>query len=228
MSDCKLSLTLEERTETRQRRVHIERVVIAGWTGRDEDEVRRHIEELQSLGVLRPPSVPAFYRVATARLTTANCIEVIGDTSSGEVEFLLLQFGGTLWLGVGSDHTDRRVESFDVGASKQMCDKPIAPHFWRVCDVASHWDQLFLRSCVGSGRTEYQTASVTVILEPTQLIAAFCGSKHLEEGTLMFCGTFPALGGIRSASPFAFELSDPVLQRTIRHSYEAKSLPTIG
>ena len=45
---------------------------------------------------------------------------------------MLIQSGGTLYVGVGSDHTDRKVETYNITASKQMCDKPIAPELWRV------------------------------------------------------------------------------------------------
>ena len=42
-----------------------------------------------------------FYRVATARLTTGTDIEVVGEKSGGEVEFVLLQYDGRLWVGAG-------------------------------------------------------------------------------------------------------------------------------
>ncbi len=38
-----------------------ERLVIAGWAGRDETAVRRHIEELAELGVPPPSRTPLFY-----------------------------------------------------------------------------------------------------------------------------------------------------------------------
>ena len=71
-------------------------------------------------------------------------IEVVGERSGGEVEFVLLQHAGRLWVGTGSDHTDREVEKYGVTVSKQMCEKPIAPPFWAFDDVAPHWDRLML------------------------------------------------------------------------------------
>jgi Protein of unknown function (DUF2848) len=47
-------------------------------------------------------------------------------------------------------------------------------------------------------------------------------------GTAMFCGTFPAKGGIRPSRRFAFELFDPVLGRRLRHSYSIVALPIAG
>jgi len=74
--------------------------------------------------------------VSASRLTTDETIEAVGESSGGEVEFVLLQHAGKLWVGTGSDHTDREVEKFGVTVSKQMCDKPIAPVFWAYDDVA--------------------------------------------------------------------------------------------
>src|SRR5260370_29104184 len=105
----------------------VTQAVIAGWTGRDAAAVEKHIKELEVLGVKRPATTPIFYRVGAARLTTETSIEVLGETSSGEVEFVLLKAEGALWVGTGSDHTDREVEAYGVSVSKQMCEKHIAP-----------------------------------------------------------------------------------------------------
>ena len=59
---------------------------------------------------------------------------------------------GKLWVGTGSDHTDREVEKYGVTVSKQMCEKPMAPAFWAYDDVAPHWDRLMLRAHVIEGR----------------------------------------------------------------------------
>jgi Protein of unknown function (DUF2848) len=205
----------------------ISRVVIAGWTGRDPIALEKHIRELEGLGVSRPPSTPIFYFVSTARLRTAPVIEVAGDRSSGEVEFVLVQTGGRLYVGTGSDHTDRAVETYSVTVSKQMCDKPLAAELWDFADVEGHWDTLVLRSwAVAHGRrTLYQEGSVSDIRAPMDLIERYAGARQLPDGTVMFCGTFAAKGGIRSAQRFEFELEDPVRGRRIRHGYDVVSLP---
>ncbi len=90
--------------------VNASRLVIAGWAGRDHAEVEHHIRELEAIGVRRPSSVPCFYEVAPALLTTADSIEVIGEHSSGEVEVVLIQTQEDgLLVGIGLDHTDRKV-----------------------------------------------------------------------------------------------------------------------
>ena len=88
----------------------IDSLVIAGWTGRNVEALEAHIKELEAIGVKRPKSVPIFYRVACSLLTTTKAIEVMADKSSGEVEFVLFALNDGLWLGVGSDHTDRKAK----------------------------------------------------------------------------------------------------------------------
>jgi len=225
MSERTLSLILTRSNAHQKASVPVRNAVIAGWTGRDRAAVENHIEELTALGVKRPTSVPTFYRISAGRVTTSSSIEVLGETSSGEVEFVLLQYERQLWLGVGSDHTDRTVETFDVGVSKQMCDKPAASVWWSFDEVSPHWDDLILRSHVGRERTLYQEGTVHAMLEPAELIGRFADSAVLPENTLMFCGTLPALGGVRPSQQFAFELEDPVLGRKICHEYRIDTLP---
>lgn len=230
MSGATLTFTLQERAGSRREAIAIKTCVIAGWTGRDPAAVEKHIRELEALGVKRPASTPIFYRVSASRLTTDEEIEATGTRSSGEVEFVLVQAGGRLWVGVGSDHTDREVETYGVTVSKQMCDKPVAGLLWPFDEVAGHWDRLTLRSFAveGGQRTLYQEGSVTTMLAPQDLIRRFAPSGALAEGTAMFCGTPATHGGIRFADRFEFELDDPALGRTIRHGYAIRTLPVLG
>ena len=210
--------------------VEITCAVIAGWTGRDPAAVEKHIKELEALGVKRPASTPIFYRVSASRITTAESMEAVGAQSSGEVEFVLLSANGQLWVGVGSDHTDREVETYNVTVSKQMCDKPIAREFWPFADVAPHWDKLMLRSYIPEDgkRVLYQEGAVAGMIAPLDLIKRYTGKSELPDGTLMFCGTFAAKGGIRPAPSFEYELEDPALGRKIASGYAIASLPNVG
>jgi Protein of unknown function (DUF2848) len=224
-----LSLTLQDKPGTRSGDIAIAQAVVAGWTGRDPAAVEKHIRELEALGVKRPATTPIFYRVAAARLTTADTIEAVGESSGGEVEFVLLQHAGKLWVGTGSDHTDREVEKYGVTVSKQMCEKPVAPMFWAYDDVAPHWDRLMLRAHVveGGKHALYQEGSVAAMMDPRGLIARHAGGG-LPEDTLMFCGTLAAHGGVRPTREFAFEIEDPVLGRRIAHAYRVQILPNLG
>ena len=208
----------------------IDQAVIAGWTGRDPLARDKHIAELEALGVARPATTPIFYRCSARRLTLDDAIEVCGNDSSGEVEFVLIGWQGRIFVGVGSDHTDRKVESSSVTVSKQMCDKPIASELWKLEDVRDHWDKMILRSYVVTGgrRELYQEGTLDAMLPVDELIErAFEGGK-LPDGCAMFGGTFAAKGGIRPADRFEYELEDPVRKRTIRHAYDVITLPVRG
>jgi hypothetical protein len=204
-------------------RVEVHTAIVAGWVGRDRGAVEEHIAELARLGVPRPSSVPVFYRVSASRLTTADEIEVSAP-SSGEVEAVLLNTGGRLWVGVGSDHTDRDVERYSVAVSKQMCDKPVARELWAFDDVAAHWDELVLRSWVDDGAL-YQEGRLGSLLSSRDLLSLT--RPPLEDGTLMFCGTVAAIGGIRPAGGFRYQLADPVLERAIEGAYRLRWLPLV-
>jgi hypothetical protein len=225
-----LPLLLEGKAGPTRRNVAVDRLVIAGWTGRDKAALEKHIAELEAIGVKRPSSVPIFYRASTARLTIDDSIEVLGEASSGEVEFVLLRHAQRLWVGTGSDHTDREVEKYGVSVSKQMCDKPLAAAFWDYEEIAPHWDKLILRAHItdNGGRVLYQEGPVSAMLDPLALVEQFGGKAGLDEGTVMFCGTLAARGGIRPSDSFAFELEDPVLGRKIHHRYRVQTLPVLG
>ena len=208
----------------------IKSLVIAGWTGRNVEALEAHIKELEAIGVKRPKSVPIFYRVACSLLTTAGSIEVMADKSSGEVEFVLFALDDGLWLGVGSDHTDRKAETVGVTLSKQLCAKPVGATLWRYDEVKPHWDKLVLRSFVPDGgkRRLYQEGPVTNMRSPEELIRLYTGGDRLAAGTAMFCGTFAVHGGISYEGMFEMELDDPVLKRKLGHSYRIVSLPDEG
>ena len=223
---AELTLMLVSGGEKRTAAVTVRHAIIAGWTGRDPVAVEKHIKELEELGVPRPASTPIYYRVAASRITTAPQIQVTGTESSGETEFVLLKHDGRLWVGVGSDHTDRKVETYNITVSKQMCEKPMAHTFWTLDDVRDHWDRLELRSWTADGEL-YQEGSVAAMRMPDELMTQYAG-KGLPDDAVMFCGTLAAIGGVRPSPQFSFELSDPVLGRKIAHAYEITELPVLG
>jgi len=204
----------------------IERLIIAGWTGRDLDAVQHHIDELKAIGVKPPATVPTFYPLAAQLLTTDDVLEVPRGDSSGETEFVLLQGPDALYIGIGSDHTDRKVEAYDVTVSKQMCAKPIGREVWRFDEVADHWDALEMRCWrVRDGqRALYQEGKVTRLLEPRDLIERLTGEAQLPPGTAMFCGTQAVIGELGHGDAFEVELHDPVRNRTLRHAYRVEAL----
>jgi Protein of unknown function (DUF2848) len=225
-----LTFTVDAQGTTTPLTLAIDQAVIAGWTGRDPVARDKHIAELEVLGVARPASTPIYYRISARRLTLEDAIEVCGAESSGEVEFVLIGWQGRIFVGCGSDHTDRKVESYSVTVSKQMCDKPMASVLWELEDVIGHWDRMILRSyaVTGGKRELYQEGTLDAMLPVNELIARGFADGRLPDGCAMFGGTFAAKGGIRPADRFEFELEDPVLKRSIRHAYDVVTLPVRG
>ena len=107
-----LTFTIETRDGgTTPLTLAIDQAVIAGWTGRDPVARDKHIAELEAIGIARPATTPIYYRCSARRLTQEDSIEVCGANSSGEVEFVLIGWQGRTFVGLGSDHTDRKVEA---------------------------------------------------------------------------------------------------------------------
>ncbi len=172
--------------------------------------------------------MPCFYRVGANLLTTQATLDVTGGDGSGEVEFVLVSLPQGLYVGVGSDHTDRKVESYGVTVSKQMCPKPVSRELWPLAELTDHWDSLLLRSWITreNRRMLYQEGTVARMLPPQDLIARYSdGSQRLPSGTAMFCGTMPLLEPIGPAAEFQMELEDPILCRTLRHRYKRAPAP---
>ena len=208
------------------------RFIVAGWTGRDKAAMEHHMAELEALGVKRPATTPVFYRNSVTRLTTTDVLQNPGAGSSGEVEFVLFNIHDTLWVGVGSDHTDRDVETYNITVSKQMCDKPICNRLWPLERLRDRWDSLEVESqAVIDGETvTYQKGTVAAMLSPWDLIAAFeaeTGSSF-GPGDVMMGGTLPAIGGVRPASRFAFGLRDPETGAALAHYYDIDVLENVG
>ena len=200
----------------------ISQLVIAGWTGRDEAALRKHIKELEEIGVKPPKTTPIFYRVSANLFCHADEIQVSGPDTSGEVEFVLVSSAEGLKVAVGSDHTDRKAETIGVSLSKQLCAKPVSRESWRYDEVKAHWEKLLLRAWADGEL--YQEGPVSAMRSPEDLMARY----PLKPGWAMFGGTLAAKGGIRPAGRFAMELEDPVLGRNLRHEYRIHVLPVEG
>ncbi|MGL4975522.1 MAG: DUF2848 domain-containing protein [Bosea sp. (in: a-proteobacteria)] len=227
---ARLSFTCHDAKGSRQVDVTIDTLVIAGWAGRDEAALRHHIEELAAIGVPRPSSVPVFYRCAASLLTQSGDIDVLGPDSSGEVDPVIVALEDGLWLGLGSDHTDRKAETAGIALSKQLCPKPVSRELWRLDEVIDRWDALEMRSyaLINGERVLYQSGHLSGLRTPHDLIARWTTDGKLKPGTLMFGGTLGAIGGIRPAARFEMELIDASTGRTLNHSYGIKALPVVS
>ena len=206
----------------------IDHLALAGWAGRNQAAVEAHIRELEALGMPRPSRTPIFYRAAASLVTTANAIQVVGAETSGEVEFVIVPRADGLWIGLGSDHTDRALETTNVALSKQMCAKVVTPTLWRFDDIAPHWDSIELRSWAHrDGKRElYQEGTLASILPVADLLSRYAtDGETLRVGGALFSGTIATVHQIAPADEFEMEMSDATLGRRLSHRYRIETLP---
>jgi len=206
-------------------------LILAGWTGRDDASVQGHIEELAHHGVPAPSTYPLGYRVSHTLVGQADCLEVLGPHTSGEIEYVVLSMPDGLWLTVGSDQTDRKAEAHGVALSKQLAGKVLGETLWKLDEVADHFDDIVLRAhvVIDGRRVLYQEGALGLIRTPQDLMGRFGDGKGgLPVGTVMMSGTLNAIGGVRPALRFEMEMTDPVLGRSIAKSYDISVLPVIS
>ena len=228
MASKTLVLTVNARGGSHELRLEAGRLVCCGWAGRNREAVEAHIDELAQLGVPRPTRVPTYMNFSTYLLTSESEITVVGDKSSGEVECVLLCYKDRIWVTVGSDQTDRDIETKSIPASKQMCAKFVADSCWPYDEVADHWDSLMLRCWVSQNGTRelYQEAPLASNLSPVELIRNLPEVTFPSpEGMVLFSGTVATRSGLVFGEAYELELQDPVLNRRITASYRVRVLP---
>jgi 4-hydroxyphenylacetate 3-monooxygenase len=187
--------------------VELDSLVVAGFTGRDAEAVRRHVDELASEGIPAPERVPEFYVLPVELLTTGEEIAVDGGSTSGEVEPIVFVTNDGMFVGVGSDHTDRERERESIALAKGACPKIVARDVVPYDAVAERWDDLVVRSTVDGGEL-YQHAPLSELL-PVAVILE--GLRERVPGTgnaAIFCGTVPLQNGFRFSDRFSGELVD--------------------
>ena len=201
------------------------RMVNAGYVGRDQKEVRRHINELAKKGIPGPKETPTLYPIIQRNLVMDNKIEVYGNETCGEVEYVLLvENKNKIFVGVGSDHTDRHLEEIDIPRAKQICPNVVSRRVWPLTEIRDHWDNLLIEATVKIDGREmvYQKGTLALILDPDTLLE-FVTSKIKSplENMIVFSGTIGSLtGGFVFGSQFTAKLIDQKLNRSLSLSYE--------
>jgi hypothetical protein len=204
------------------------RLICAGWVGRNKKTLQMHIDEMGPHGIPPPTRTPIYLNFSPHLATTSDAIDVISGESSGEVEYVVLKEGDRIYIGVGSDHTDRGFEKFSIPASKQMYAKIMAPVVWPYQEMKDHWDQIVIRSwTIGEGkRMLYQEDALVTILDVVALLKQLPKDEDLPaDGLVLFSGTIPTKMGVIFGERFDFEMEDPVLNRKISHGYQIRVLP---
>ena len=225
----KIELVLESKQERRQLTFNYSRMINAGYVGKNQQEVRRHIEELAAKGIPGPKSIPVLFPVVCHALTTDSVIDVYGSETSGEVEYVLCVVSeDEVYVGLGSDHTDRHLEETDIPRSKQICPNLMSRAVWPLEEVESHWDDLLITASVAKdGKdTLYQEGHLGLLLNPAELMS-FVKSKIPGplENLIIFSGTMGMLTGeFVFGESFSAKLIDEKLNRRLEISYDIRPL----
>ncbi len=220
-----LDVVLETKQERRPLIFKYNRMVNAGDVGTNQEEVRRHILELAEKGIRGPTSTPTLYPVVCTALTTESVIEVYGNETSGEVEYVLLVVTeDEIYVGLGSDHTDRHLEETDIPRAKQICPNLMSRTLWPLDEVEGHWDDLLLNATAVNHGEEihYQEGRLGLLLNPSELLL-FVKTKIPGplENLVIFSGTMGMLTEeFVFAEKFSAQLIDEKLNRRIEISYD--------
>lgn len=193
-------------------------VTIVGFSGRDRDKVRAHIEELSAHGIPAPSNIPEAWEISPQLVSQRPSITVNNGSTSGEAEPVLVFTEEGVFLSVGSDHTDRELERTSMQAAKEACTKVVATECWPLESVESRWDVLRLEADVTStnGPVEYQASRLDYLLPLDWFLEQFEASRK----AIVFCGTVPLLTELETeAESFTARLVDEFEGRILRCHY---------
>lgn len=220
----RLDLILEQREGGGAFSFEFTRMVNAGYVGRNQEDVRRHIEELAAKGIPGPKRTPVLFPVVPRQILLDEQIEVYGNDTSGEVEYvLLIKDENTIYVGLGSDHTDRHLEETDIPRSKPICPNVICRSVWPLEEIEKHWDQLIIKADVvkDGQQTAYQEGKLELIMDPATLMDFMRGEigGPLRD-MVIYSGTIGLITGeFVSGEKFKAALDDPVLGRGLSLEY---------
>lgn len=202
----------------------VNRLINAGYTGRNQAETQKHIDELKAVGVPAPDKIPTYYAKSPQLVTTDTVCHVVDRDSTGEAEYILLVSEEGIYVGVGSDHTDRVLEISNIPKAKMITPNFMSKDVWRLEDHLDSWDEIELRSWIGGNREVlYQETTLENFIEPEKLLSMVeeVVKDGLLPGTMIFSGTVGALvEGMPFSESFEVELYDRKLCQKLVCRYD--------
>lgn len=207
----------------------IDRLINAGYSGRDQAAVQEHIDEMMKDGIVteEPDRVPETFQLAPyLLLVDPDRIQVVGEDTSGEAEYGMLITGDETYVVAASDQTDRELEKHGIQESKQIAPNVISADAWRLSDVRDHWDEIQLRAfnTADGEREPYQDDPLAELLPPEEILEVVRERYPGDlAGTVVLSGTIPTVGGeLAPGDRFEVELYDPERDRTIETGYDVE------
>ncbi len=168
-------------------------VYVVGYSGRNVESVKTHIQELEEqIGAKPPEHVPEIYPCSPEILSQNACIACKGEKTSGEVEFVIVLKDGHIYVGIGSDHTDREIERDSVLEAKHKCPKIMGQKLWDYEDLKGHWDSIEMISWQKARRedewTDYQKGTLSLILPLETILEELKGRQMDLADSIIFWG----------------------------------------
>jgi hypothetical protein len=200
----------------------VQKIVNAGYTGRNQAEVRKHIDELKQKGIPGPDEIPMYFPKFKERLTQAECVEALDFTGhTGEAEYVLLCAREEVYVAAGSDHTDRVLEQISIPKAKQFYPNFISREVWRLSEIRDHFDKIILRSRVehDGRKVIFQEAPLAALISPDDLLERVKKITGDTEGLVIYSGTVAAKADLDCTPVFEAELDDPVTARKLTCGY---------
>lgn len=203
-------------------------VLNAGYAGRNQEEVTRHIAELAELGVPAPAVTPALYPISPYLAQQTDTVHVQHARTSGEAEWALVILGDAaddILLTAACDHTDRDLETHSVAWSKNAAPDVLGSQAWRLADVADRIDTITLQAWVDGG-TPIQTGTLGDLLAPDYWLGVLRERGLFQRGTVLLSGTISMNAGVdQFAESWKVELGDPATGRTVACEYRTVAMP---
>ena len=202
--------------------IDYDQILVIGYAGRNIEKTMEHIKELEEqLGVPAPKQIPTIFECSLELLTQAKDIKFVGNKTSGEVEYIIVKSGEKIYIGLGSDHTDRELESISVPKAKQVSPKPIAEGLWDYEEVKDHWDQIKLVSyqTINGEEIKYQDGTLADILPVEKILSVLNERIGNVDNCIIYSGTVPVLDGFVYGDNFRSLMIDEVLNRSIEFNY---------
>ena len=204
------------------RNFQIERMYNFGSATRDPDAAIAHQDEVSKSGIFIASNVPAprIYPIGLHALDTQSTVFVQSEKTSGEVE-IVIHVGKEIHVGVGSDHTDRALETVSIPGSKQACVNHLATVFWPWEEIAETWDNCILRSWVNDRL--YQEVGVDKFLSPPDILAVLKErvTNLPKQNFMVYCGTYVSVDkALGYGNDWRYQLAAPQLNRQIDAQYD--------
>ena len=234
-----IEMMIESRQGRTGRMFEIGSVGGARFSSRDVEGTRRALDaEIAADGHYTGATRtnPSIFRIGRYLLTQTEEFEVQGPLTGCEAEVVAIREGDEIFVSVGSDQCDRELDPIFPDKPKQMCPHPVAVTAWPYEEVKDHWDELRIYSQViaAGHRVVIQdtTIDTQVDLEYLLKLDKVCS---MLDAMILYCGAAPFMEeaiaeaiaqhhlppetAAGTGDQVLVRLHDPILDRTIEHSF---------